>query len=170
MLGGVVHYALPFGLLIAFAEIAVGLGTLLGLWSRAAAICGLLLSVGFLLTVSWHSRPYYYGADIVFVFAWTPLIAGGVRRLSLSLDALGQARARTEIGLPPVAPVTVGFDLIQGGCGFYHGGRCSAQHSRSCNQDRCKVLHRPESPSTAEELDRRSFFGRLGWGGSPRRQ
>ena len=163
LLGGVAHYALPLGLLIAFAEIAVGMGTLLGLWSKAAATCGLLLSVGFLLTVSWHSRPYYYGADIVFVFAWTPLIVGGVGRLSL--DALAEARARTELGLPPASPVTVGFDLIQGVCGFYRGGRCSAQHGRSCNQDRCPVLNRPESLPTAEDLDRRTFLGRVGWAG-----
>jgi thiosulfate dehydrogenase [quinone] large subunit len=26
------------------------------------------------LTVSFHSSPYYTGADVVFAFAWTPLL------------------------------------------------------------------------------------------------
>jgi thiosulfate dehydrogenase [quinone] large subunit len=74
---GLSHHAVLIGLLIAFAELAIGAGTLLGLWSRAAAVGGALLSLGFLLTVSWHSHPYYYGPDIVFLFAWVPLALAG---------------------------------------------------------------------------------------------
>ncbi len=75
LLGPLTHVAVGVGVLIALGELAVGIGTLLGLWSRLAAVGGLLLSLGFLLTVSWHSDPYYYGPDIVFCFAWTPLLA-----------------------------------------------------------------------------------------------
>jgi thiosulfate dehydrogenase [quinone] large subunit len=38
------------------------------------------------LTVSFHSAPYYTGADIVFAFAWTPLLLAGSGPV-LSLDA-----------------------------------------------------------------------------------
>jgi len=38
------------------------------------------------LTVSFHSVPYYTGADIVFAFAWTPLLLAGSGSM-LSLDA-----------------------------------------------------------------------------------
>ena len=38
------------------------------------------------LTVSFHSSPYYTGADIVFAFAWTPLLLAGSGSV-LSLDA-----------------------------------------------------------------------------------
>jgi thiosulfate dehydrogenase [quinone] large subunit len=38
------------------------------------------------LTVSFHSAPYYTGADIVFAFAWTPLLLAGSGSV-LSLDA-----------------------------------------------------------------------------------
>ncbi|PRY44508.1 Rieske 2Fe-2S domain-containing protein [Umezawaea tangerina] len=62
---------------IAFAEVAVGLGTLLGLFTRLAALGGLLLAVGFFLVVSWTTSPYYFGSDIVFAFAWTPLVLAG---------------------------------------------------------------------------------------------
>lgn len=65
------------GLLIAFGEVAVGLGTLLGLFTRIAALGGFLLALSFFLTVSWTTRPYYFGADIVFAAAWTPLLIAG---------------------------------------------------------------------------------------------
>lgn len=68
------HLAVPIGVLIAFGELVVGVGTLLGLWSRLAAFGGLLLSLGFLLAVSWHSDPYYLGPDVVFCFAWSALL------------------------------------------------------------------------------------------------
>ncbi|HEY7418402.1 MAG TPA: TQO small subunit DoxD [Ktedonobacteraceae bacterium] len=79
--GLLIHVALPhaalFGLLIAFGEIAIGLGTLVGLLFRPAAFFGLLLSLTFFLSASWHVYPYFYGADIVFVFAWLTLLLHG---------------------------------------------------------------------------------------------
>ncbi|WP_439379705.1 TQO small subunit DoxD [Amycolatopsis lexingtonensis] len=65
------------GLVIAFGEVAAGLGTLLGLFTRIAALGGFLLALSFFLTVSWTTRPYYFGADIVFAAAWTPLLVAG---------------------------------------------------------------------------------------------
>jgi thiosulfate dehydrogenase (quinone) large subunit len=80
------HVAVPLGILIAFGELAVGVGTLLGLRARLAAAGGLALSLMLFLTVSFHSAPYYTGADIVFAFAWTPLLLAGSGSV-LSLDA-----------------------------------------------------------------------------------
>lgn len=65
------------GLAIALGEVAVGLGALLGLFTRIAALGGFLLALSFFLTVSWTTRPYYFGADIVFAAAWTPLLIAG---------------------------------------------------------------------------------------------
>jgi thiosulfate dehydrogenase [quinone] large subunit len=42
-----------------------------------AAAGGLALSLMLFLTVSFHSAPYYTGADIVFAFAWRPLLLAG---------------------------------------------------------------------------------------------
>jgi thiosulfate dehydrogenase [quinone] large subunit len=87
------HAPVLVGVLIALGELAVGTGTLLGLWARMAAAGGMALSIILFLSVSFHSRPYYTGADIVFVFAWTPLVlagAGGVWSLD---QALADARA-----------------------------------------------------------------------------
>ena len=89
------HLAVPLGLLIAVAELAVGLGTLLGLWQRLAAAGGVALSLMLFLTVSFHASPYYTGADIVFAFAWTPLLLAGAGPL-LSADAAIAARARAR--------------------------------------------------------------------------
>lgn len=71
----------PVRLVIAFAELAAGLRTLLGLFGRTAVFRGLALT--FFLVVSFHHRPYYYGPDIVFLFAWTPLAISGSGRWSL---------------------------------------------------------------------------------------
>jgi len=65
------------GILIAVGELAIGVGTLLGLRARWAAAAGAVLALTFFLTVSWNTTPYYYGADIVFLFAWTPFITMG---------------------------------------------------------------------------------------------
>ena len=85
------HQAVALGLLIACGELAVGLGTLAGLWSRVAAAGGLVLSLMLFLTVSFHASPYYTGSDIVFVFAWTPLLLAGSGDV-LSVDAVLRRR------------------------------------------------------------------------------
>jgi thiosulfate dehydrogenase (quinone) large subunit len=91
------HVAVPLGVLIACGELAIGVATLLGLWARLAAIGGLVLSFMLFLTVSFHSSPYYTGSDIVFVFAWTPLLLAGAGSF-LSLDTAIAERASREAG------------------------------------------------------------------------
>jgi len=57
------------------------------LFSRPAAFFGMLLSLTFFLSASWRVYPYFYGADIVFVFCWiTLLIAGPVDSWIASYD------------------------------------------------------------------------------------
>ena len=65
------------GLVIAIGEVAIGLGVLVGLWMRAAAAAGMVLSFSLFLAVSFHTTPYFIGSDIVFFFAWTPLVLAG---------------------------------------------------------------------------------------------
>lgn len=72
-----VPHALLFGYAIAFGEIAIGLGTLCGLLFRPAAFFGLMLSLLFFLSASWLVHPYFYGADIVFVFCWLIMLLHG---------------------------------------------------------------------------------------------
>jgi thiosulfate dehydrogenase [quinone] large subunit len=89
------HVAVLLGLVIALAELAIGLGTLVGLRQRTAAAGGVALSLMLFLTVSFHASPYYTGADIVFAFAWTPLLIAGAGPV-LSADAAIAARERAR--------------------------------------------------------------------------
>ena len=86
LLSHMVGLANPIGMVIAYAELAVGLGILLGLFTRIAAIGGALLSFSLFLAVSFHTTPYFTNADIVFFFAWLPFIFAGSPS-QLSLDA-----------------------------------------------------------------------------------
>lgn len=77
LLHAVVPHALLFGYLVAYGEIAIGLATLVGLLLRPAALFGLLLSTIFFLSATWRIYPYFYGADIVFMFCWLTLLLNG---------------------------------------------------------------------------------------------
>ena len=166
-IGGLVSplagHALVVGLLIAFAELAVGALTLVGLWARPAAGVGAALSLGFLLTVSWHTRPYYYGADVVFLFAWTPLLLAGAG--PYSLDARAKAEARVSLGLARSNPVSIEFGAVQRLCGAYEGGRCRARNGSRCRIEGCPVLADVKAQRAAAELDRRAFLQKAGWAG-----
>jgi thiosulfate dehydrogenase [quinone] large subunit len=95
-------YAIPMGVLIALAEIAIGVGALSGLAFRLAAVGGALLSILFWLTASWTTTPYYYGADLPYAMGWLTLAIAGtgdllvpaqVRELGrIPLDAWDRAR------------------------------------------------------------------------------
>jgi len=86
--GLLVNFAEPhakfFGLVIIFGEIAIGLGTLFGFLFRPATFFGALLSLLFFLSASFHVYPYFYGADIVFTFAWLTLMFYGPLNTGLS--------------------------------------------------------------------------------------
>ncbi|MFF1379820.1 DoxX family protein [Streptomyces sp. NPDC058308] len=81
-----------FGYAIALGELAVGIGTLIGLFARVAALGGALVSLSLWLTMSWHEEPYYYGNDLAYLMAWLPLVLAGAS--VFSLDALRAARRK----------------------------------------------------------------------------
>jgi thiosulfate dehydrogenase (quinone) large subunit len=101
------HVATPLGVVIALSELAVGLGTLLGFEARIAAVGGMVLSFVLFLTVSFHSSPYYTGADIVFLFAWTPFVLGGTSDV-LSLDGVLARARRREAAAAAATAATAG--------------------------------------------------------------
>ena len=82
LLGPVAHHPTAFGLLMALGETAVGIGMLLGLFARVAAAAGMVIALSLFLTVSWSASPWYTGADIVYLFALTPVLLGGAGPLS----------------------------------------------------------------------------------------
>jgi thiosulfate dehydrogenase (quinone) large subunit len=100
LLGVLAQHAGALGVLIALGELAVGVATLLGVRVRLAAAGGAAISLSLLLTVTWATRPYYYGSDIVFLVCWLPLAWFGDGGL-LSLDALLARRAPARTGDRP---------------------------------------------------------------------
>ncbi len=161
LLGHLLRFAVPIGIVIALAEVAVGLGTILGLWTRVAAVGGTVLALTLFLTVSFHSSPYYTGADIVFVFAWIPLVLAGSGGV-LSLDGVIAARVAGEYDLGPPTVVPVSFALVQQVCGNYENDACHAQSGRRCNVHGCPFLSAEPAgrgrtvERGLDEVDRRS--------------
>ncbi|MGW4165132.1 DoxX family protein [Streptomyces sp. NPDC004788] len=86
------HSPVGFGYALALGELAVGIGTLLGLLTRFAALGGALISLSLWLTVSWQASPYYLGNDLPYLVAWLPLLLAGAP--VFSLDALLAERRR----------------------------------------------------------------------------
>lgn len=86
-----------FGYAIALGELVVGLGALLGLLTRLAALGGALISLSLWLTVSWASDPYYYGNDLPYLMAWIPLVLAGATVLSVDAALGTRRRQRTSI-------------------------------------------------------------------------
>jgi thiosulfate dehydrogenase (quinone) large subunit len=83
-----------FGYAIALGELAVGIGTLIGLFGRLAALGGALISLSLWLTMSWASDPYYYGNDLAYLMAWIPLVLAGASVFSLDAALRGRRRQR----------------------------------------------------------------------------
>jgi thiosulfate dehydrogenase [quinone] large subunit len=100
LLRALTGHAGTLGVLIALGEIAVGVATLLGVRVRLAAVGGALISLSLLLTVTWATRPYYYGSDIVFLVCWLPLVVFGDGGL-LSLDGVLARRFPARDGAGP---------------------------------------------------------------------
>src|SRR5579871_6852378 len=113
-LSAVAHHAALVGVLLVLVEIAVGLATVLGLWARANAAAGVVLSLFLAVTLT---RPLSHGADLVLAFAFSPLLIAGAG--PVSADGLALADARRRLDLPSDPDVVVGFDAVRQLCGAY---------------------------------------------------
>ncbi|MER7827666.1 TQO small subunit DoxD [Streptomyces sp. NPDC096097] len=89
------HSPVGFAVALAIGEILVGLGALVGLLTRVAAVGGALIALSLWLTVSWAVTPYYYGNDLIYMIAWTPLILAGAPYLSLDSVIRSRLSRRT---------------------------------------------------------------------------
>lgn len=161
LLGLSLHAPTAVGLLIAFGELGVGVGVLLGLCTRLAAAGGMALSLTFLLTVSWRTTPYYYGSDVVFFFAWTVIAAGGAGNV-LSLDSWLRERARTAAGLRPLpAVVSLEVPRLREICGRKE--LCGLGPAGACDREHCGIFPAGEKlrpPVAAEVARHHAVLGR----------
>jgi len=140
-----IKVATPIGIVISFCEVAIGVGVLLGLWTRVAALGGAVLSFSLFLTISFHASPYFTGADIVFFFAWLPFIVtgGGTK---LSADAWIANRVATREGVASPELVAIPFATVQQLCGHFHQGACAARQGLACDKAVCPVLLGDRAP------------------------
>jgi thiosulfate dehydrogenase (quinone) large subunit len=159
LLGHLLRFSTPLGVLMSLGEIAVGIGMAIGLWTRVAAFGGMLISFSLFLAVSFHSHPWYTGADIVYFFMFMPFViagAGGV----LSVDARIAQRAAREEGFGEERIVVLRFEQAQESCGSYDKGHCRAIPHRHCTQNGCPYLEgtRPSLPGgrAPDHADRRA--------------
>jgi len=133
------HYQLA-GLSIAVGELFVGIGILFGIWTRLAATFAFILSASFWLTVSWSTSPYFFGPDVVFMAAVTPLIIagdGGYLSVGARIRSIVEQQHKAPGGAPnnlplqqeidrrtvvrtgAVAGVLAGVGLLAGGIGRF---------------------------------------------------
>ncbi len=84
-------HPIVIGILIALAEIAVGIGLLLGIAYRLSALGGFLIGMLFFLTASWGTQPYYFGPDLPYAAGFLTLaLVGrpGPYTIARSVDSL----------------------------------------------------------------------------------
>jgi len=159
LLGHLLQFSTLLGVVMALGELAVGLGIALGLWTRIAAIGGAAISFSLFLAVSYHSSPWYTGADIVYFFAFLPFVIAGAGGVA-SLDAMIARRAARESTLDAPLVVVLPFAEAQATCGHYNAGRCKAIPNRLCAPAGCPFLEgvRMSLPAgrAPDEMDRRS--------------
>jgi len=106
------------GIGIALLEIAIGLGTLLGVAMLAAAVAGFAVNLTLWLSATWHTHPYFLGSDSIYAVAWLALavaiveierervghVAGPIERI----DGIGR-REFTRGGLVAAVAVLMGI-------------------------------------------------------------
>ncbi|MFJ5922310.1 DoxX family protein [Kitasatospora sp. NPDC092948] len=114
------------GLAVSFAEIVIGVLSILGLWQRLAAGGAMALSAALLFTVSWRAVPAYDTPDLIFLAAWSPLLIAGAPFASLdgriALEAFRRhgpaepaaVRRRMLRRRTVVTAVVVGLTLLSG--------------------------------------------------------
>jgi thiosulfate dehydrogenase [quinone] large subunit len=135
--------------------VSVGLGTFSGLFTRVAALGGLLLLLSLFLTVTFHASPFFTGADIVFFFAWLPFTVAGVGT-QISLNGWIKHRVAKEHQRPSPVLVTISFAQVQGLCGNYQQGKCDARGDQPRDASAGPVLlnEKSTSPAPAASHDR----------------
>ncbi len=67
---------IAIGIGIALTEIAIGIGTLLGIAPLLFALGGFLVNLALTLSASWHVHPYFLGSDSIYAVAWVAYFLG----------------------------------------------------------------------------------------------
>ncbi len=165
-------HAMLVGALVAYGELAIGLGALFGLLLRPAAFCGMLLNILFFLSATWRVYPYFYGSDIVFIFCWiTLLIAGPSSSVLPSLDTLLAARLLKFLSTQQRASVAplLHFILGPGETSHDKSGTYNAPPAANNPQNKqtpTNVRRNYRAQATLKKQSRRNFLWGVVTGGA----
>jgi thiosulfate dehydrogenase (quinone) large subunit len=102
------HVAVLTGIAVALSEIAVGLGTLVGVAPIAFAGVGLSINLVLFLSATWHIHPYFLGSDSMYAVGWLALLIGlaedrvARQRALRRAVAHGTRRQRAEAAIEPL--------------------------------------------------------------------
>src|SRR5579884_929928 len=168
-------HALFFGLLVACGEIAIGVGVLAGLLLRPAAFFGLLLNTILFLSASWRVYPYFYGADIVFVFCWLTLLLNGPLNTGLptvdeflALNLLAPSSTQQQQGSAGIIDFILGTTIhpLEEPVSPVDSPPLSAKGTQQRNaQQRTAQLRRQNAAQRVREMRRSFLQGTLLGGG-----
>lgn len=175
------HAPVLTGLIVAFGEIAIGLGTLSGIAPLAFASAGLVINLVLFLTATWHVRPYFLGSDSIYAIGWLAYLAGVVeikRRFARVEHEKGprrrrdadaeSARARRQFLRGALLGIAT---LAFGGVAAAFEGRpkslVAASRARGLSAAGAGPARSPNSAPASKRLSSES--GRSGSGSSPAR-
>jgi thiosulfate dehydrogenase [quinone] large subunit len=134
-----------FGVLVMGGELLIGLAVLFGALTRFSAIMGMMLNLTFFLSATWDIHPFYFGADLPYVFLWLTLLLAGPG--PLAVDAL--VERWLEEGTPAPAPPPVPMK---------NAGARRAAGMQARPQVRSPRYETP-APESPPALTRRTFLG-----------
>jgi thiosulfate dehydrogenase [quinone] large subunit len=88
------HAPVLAGVGIALLEIAVGLGTLVGIGAVTWAAVGMGIALLLFLSATWHVHPYFLGSDSIYAVAWAALLTGLIEQRARRIRAARSRAAR----------------------------------------------------------------------------
>ncbi len=151
LLSHLVEHSTLLGWAMALGELAIGLGMLLGLWGRIAAIGGVTIAFSLFLSVSFHTNPYYLGSDLAYALAFTPFVFAGTP--VLSLDALVRKRANVRGADGNQELVVVTMSSVRQICNNAAPKDQCLATSAACSASRCPVLREPQTMLARRGID-----------------
>jgi len=152
LLGIAAPHAVLFGWLVILGELFAGTAVLVGAATRIGASVGMLLNIVFFLSASWHVYPYFYGSDLVFIAAWTPLLLVGSAGLP-AVDTWLWGRYGKQLKEPPLAHVAWVF-----------GPECAFEAATQSNAPARSGRHAQRRAAAEAARSRRSFLKGLALG------